>query len=148
MTATIESRFWPKVIKAAPEACWLWAAYIDPKGYGRLRVGDRMQPAPRISYELHYGAIPKGRIVCHRCDTPACVNPGHLFAGSYKDNSDDMRSKGREKKARGERNGFSRLSDLEVMAIRASTKSLRALAAEFGVTYGHVGKIRRGELWV
>jgi hypothetical protein len=78
---------------------------MNSAGYGSLWVEGCWQKAHRLSWELHYGPIPAGLYVCHKCDEPACIRPDHCFLGTPQDNSDDMIAKGRERHARGERNG-------------------------------------------
>lgn len=89
-------RFWDKVKIAGPNDCWEWQAGKDKNGYGSFRIGKgSMKRAPRVAWELKNGPIPNGMVVCHVCDYPACVNPGHLFLGTHGDNMRDMRKKGR-----------------------------------------------------
>jgi hypothetical protein len=90
--------WWSKV--TVGEGCWLWAAATDRDGYGRFAVGlggkqQRHVRAHRFAYEAFVGPVPDGMVVCHRCDTPSCVRPKHLFLGTPLDNNDDKVSKGR-----------------------------------------------------
>lgn len=64
-------------------------------GYGQLSVNGKLNLAHRFSYELAYGPIPNGLLVCHHCDNPRCVRPDHLFLGDHSANTVDMMSKGR-----------------------------------------------------
>lgn len=88
-----QERFWSQVDKSGN--CWLWVGLKNVGGYGRIRVDGQQTTAHRFSYELHYGPIPDGMLVCHKCDTPACVNPSHLFLGTNLDNIQDRTQKGR-----------------------------------------------------
>lgn len=81
-----------------PESgCWLWLGTTTPGGYGQIPAGrrERRVLAHRLSLEVSRGPIPAGLLVCHKCDTPACVNPDHLYAGTAKDNCRDMHARGR-----------------------------------------------------
>ena len=145
-------RFWSKVDRGTPDACWLWQAGVNARGYGRIGWGDRhsVALAHRVAWELTHGAIPAGKHVLHACDIPACVNPAHLRLGTDADNMRDMLERGRswmqrrpELAARGSRNGNARFTEAQVAAIRveyaAGGVSIKALArrhrvAEYGMS--------------
>lgn len=90
----IEKKFWGRV-KKQRNGCWLWCGPVRPDGYGFTNRDGKNQSVHRISYELHFGVIPTGLLVCHHCDVPRCVNPNHLFLGTNRDNMQDASKKGR-----------------------------------------------------
>lgn len=110
--------------------CWLWTAFLTQAGYGQIGFNGSVQRAHRVSYELHCGPIPDGLFVCHRCDTPACVNPAHLFLGSPKDNVVDMDAKGRRQ---GKPPVDTKLTEDAVRHIRRREMGPREYAKLYGV---------------
>ena len=122
--------------------CWLWTSGWDSDGYG-LATGN--VKAHRLSYEIAYGPIPKGLSVCHKCDTPPCVNPDHLFLGTNKDNAQDRVMKGRG--AAGEKNANARLTDEVAREIVMSSLSNREVAKSIGVCVATVSHVRKGRSW-
>jgi hypothetical protein len=72
--------------------CWFWNGTLS-NGYGKMG----RQLAHRLSWEAFNGPIPDGLFVLHKCDTPPCVNPDHLFLGTHGDNVRDCLAKGRHK---------------------------------------------------
>lgn len=100
-TGSLEERFWRKVSKT--DTCWVWGGALSTSGYGVLQRGARGQglvKAHRLSMELHGKAIPKGKLACHTCNNKLCVNPMHLYAGTYSDNILDAWRDGRRKPRR------------------------------------------------
>lgn len=94
---TLKEQFLSKVMWIPFHECWEWGRSIGNHGYGFCydkKVG-KVTVAHRISYELHFGKIPKGLCVLHKCDNRSCVNPKHLFLGTAKDNALDKINKGR-----------------------------------------------------
>ena len=90
----MEKRFWSKVNKG--RSCWEWTAGKAGKGYGIFWLDGKHCYAHRVSYEIEVGPIPEDMCVCHTCDNPGCVRPGHLFLGTHKDNQIDCSNKGRK----------------------------------------------------
>lgn len=58
--------------------CWVWAGFLDSKGYGKLSSRGKTLFAHRVSYELIVAEIPDGLQIDHLCRNKSCVNPWHL----------------------------------------------------------------------
>lgn len=95
-TKTLAQRFWEKVDKRGPDDCWIWKGGRNDRGYGHIFVDYKVRMATHVSWEFANGKdFPKGMCACHSCDTPACVNPNHLWVGTNGDNNRDCVAKGR-----------------------------------------------------
>lgn len=144
--------FWEKVDQSAgPDGCHLWTANKVTGGYGRVGVERRHQLAHRVAWELTNGPIPPGMVVCHRCDTPGCVNPRHLFLGTDDDNTADRVAKGRGARNGGMKNGQARLDEGTVLAIRSDSARgipYDALVARYGIGKSQISRIVRRTSWV
>ena len=144
-------RFWSKVDKTGD--CWVWTASTTYWGYGRFFLKfngqKKVYHAHRVSYYLSKGNIPKGKMICHVCDNPPCVNPDHLFLGDELSNIQDSSRKGRMHP--GEKNGASKLTRKQVDEIRKIYKKGEVgylkLAKRFGVASSTIRKIIVRKMW-
>jgi hypothetical protein len=146
---TLLERFEDKYVAEPNTGCWLWTAALNDAGYGRLGVTKGWRGAHRVAYELFVGTVPQDMFVCHRCDTPACVNPSHLFLGRPIDNTADMIAKGRIRTGRlfGDSNpngivGSSQLGELRALAMAGATS--RQLAERYGISVPHARDLMTG----
>jgi len=156
-------RFWESVNKT--DGCWFWTRSVMHGGYGSFKVRSKTNiRAHRFSWELVNGPVADGLWVLHKCDTPRCVRPDHLFLGTPKDNIADAVRKGRMASVRngrhnsivrpdciqrGQKNAAARLTDKNVLEIRqlVITVPSRTLARRFGVTQSMIRQIARRDAW-
>jgi hypothetical protein len=128
-----------RVEKIPEVGCWIWLGHLHGSGYPRLYIGTRPASAHRIAYETYIGEIPAGKVICHHCDTPSCVNPAHLYAGSRRDNRLDAVKKGRHRNA-------DRFTEAEKHYILNSPKSAKQVAIDLGRSWSGVKQFRARHL--
>lgn len=90
-----ETEFFKRVHKT--NSCWFWKNVPTTRGYGLFKYRGEQHLAHRWAYKWKNGRIPKNMNVCHSCDIRNCVNPDHLWLGTYSDNMRDASEKGRMK---------------------------------------------------
>lgn len=135
---------------AISDGCWEWQRFKDVRGYGKVSYKGTVERAHRVSYKLFVGEIPPGMFVCHHCDNPSCVNPSHLFIGTCKDNSDDMRAKGRNIVLRGNSHGKSKLMDSDIKQILHLSRSGATpleLSVKFRISRNQIYLILNNKAW-
>lgn len=140
-------KFEDSYIPVTESGCWLWAGSRTVAGYGRIYIDGCTMYAHRYSYQRNFKCDIRGLEVCHRCDTPSCVNPSHLFLGTHKQNFEDAASKGRMSSAKGSMSVVSKLTEEQVFLIRSDARSCRKIAADYGISNRHVSGIKRRETW-
>jgi len=96
----LAQRIEERTIPEPNTGCFLWTGALV-HGYPEISVNSKSKRAHRVSYEVANGPIPSGLCVLHACDTPACVNPAHLFLGTARDNVHDCIKKGRRRNSFG-----------------------------------------------
>jgi hypothetical protein len=147
--------FFARVAKS-DDGCWQWIGAKHRNGYGQAHRNGKPDRAHRVSWRIHFGEIPVGLFVLHRCDVKDCVNPSHLFLGTQSENMRDMMAKGRYRKGstknvpRGSRHWLAKLDEqkvLEIKRLHALGYGQVRLGKMFGVTREAIRAILRGWAW-
>jgi hypothetical protein len=145
-------RFWKKVDKK-PDGCWLWTGNKQHQGYGRTRIDNNPNGAKRlvhrISLELHLGRpIADDMMVAHApvvCHNRLCVNPAHLREATAFENAFDRELD--ETVARGEKGGKTKLTEGQVIAIKADARVQRIIAKQYNVSQSTISLIKQNKNW-
>ena len=144
-----------------PNGCWEWLGGKRGNGYGAISImtngKKRSYPAHRITYQIFCGPIPSGMLVCHNCpgkDNRACINPKHLWLGTYSQNIRDAIKKGTfnyTSRTRGSRHQDAKLTEQQVIEIRAKHAigqfNRHQLAKEYGVKPCSISNIIARRKW-
>lgn len=153
----IDDRFWSHV-ERLDSGCWVWTAARNTGGYGMFKVDRTTVAAHRFVMRnaLEDAGDECDWIVCHTCDNPPCVNPSHLFIGTFQDNLNDMIAKGRQHfpgtgaPLRGEAHPKTTLTTEQVHDIRArftNGEKRSELSTRFGVGWSTIDRIAKRETW-
>lgn len=147
---TMHPFFTRRVVVDDSTECWNWIGSVNSWGYGRTITSQSTERAShRISWVLHFGEIPDGQCVLHRCDNPRCCNPTHLFLGTVRDNVRDMVAKGRNNPRRGESNPNAKLTRSMATQIRrlADVMTVTQLARAYRVSRRAISFVIGGVTW-
>lgn len=173
MNAAAVDRFWSHVDRSGgSDACWPWTAYKDRLGYGRVRIGGRVDRPHRVAWELTNGKAIGPLFGRHTCDNPSCCNPRHILPGTHADNMSDKVARGRqargevlaapkrgdenpmrrhpERRSVGSRHGMSKLTEHGVVEIRRLMRLggiRRDVARRFDVSIVTISDICTGRTW-
>lgn len=132
--------------------CWIWTKARRGK-YGAALMNGKVQDVHRISYKLTHGVIPDGLWILHKCDHGLCFRPEHIWAGTAAENIHDMDAKGRANRPsfKGEEHGMAKLTEADVLAIRArypgKRGTVKALAEEYGVNRMTIFRVTNEKNW-
>lgn len=139
-------------LKRRKNGCLEYLGGKSGDGYGLIRINKKSYRANRIAYMLYKGPIKNGIFICHKCDNPICINENHLFAGTPKENTQDMVKKGRNSAKAGFNNPEAKLNSIQVERIRRKyTKghksrpdnhyTIRGLALQYNVSTNTIFRV-------
>ncbi|MBU2346596.1 MAG: HNH endonuclease [Gammaproteobacteria bacterium] len=82
--------FWNNIDVKDKDDCWPWKGTVSSNGYAYTgNIKYNTHSVARLAWILINGEVPKGQLICHKCDNKICCNPNHLYCGTYSDNMSD-----------------------------------------------------------
>jgi hypothetical protein len=146
MDVLVHARFWSKVeVTQNTCRCWEWKARRNNWGYGEFKLNGASTFAHRVAVQLAGVPLKPDEVVMHSCDNPACCNPTHLVVGDHAMNVADRVAKSRS--AKGTKNGRSKLTEEQVLAIRADDRPITVVARDYGVCVATISHIWKRRIW-
>ncbi len=155
--------FWRKVNKDGPMPdqtidayrgignCWEWTGAKKSGGYGSFWMANKIRSVHRAAYLIYHGVIDEKLEIMHKCDYRLCVAEHHLVEGTTKENIHDCLWKKRHISPKGEKAGLAKLTNEQVLEIRAryAAKEMgqEALAAAYGMGQTAISALLRRETW-
>lgn len=145
-----------------PDDCWTGIGYVLPRskkgnsycggGYCGLSLptgkrGGEPSYAHRLSYEYHFGEIPNGIQVMHKCNNRQCFNPSHLELGTAVDNMQYCKKCERQGDNKGIKNYRTKLTNEDIINIRNSNLSQEKLSEIYGIKSPQISKIINRKAW-
>jgi hypothetical protein len=153
MVVSARDRFLAKFPQRGDNECWEWHG-MDKNHYGSFRVGGIGGiniHSHRAAYMIFKGRIPDSLLICHTCDNRRCVNPNHLYAGTYSDNNRDIHERARHPhNNRGENNGQSKYSERlirNIFKLLCEGRKQSDVAKLLGVSPRFVSRVACGDRW-
>lgn len=143
-----QERFRALADRGAPDDCWPWRGETTADGYGRIWLNARRRVmATWVALVMAGRPQPQGSLALHTCDNPDCVNPGHLYWGTHKQNMLDRASRKRTYVTPGEANHKAKLTEADIRAIRADPRSLKAIERDYPVRFTTIQSIKTRKTW-
>ena len=143
-----EIKVWNRFFQKAAmneNGCYEWQGSLDTSGYGLFKFQKKLYKAHRFILSSLLGEIPKGKVVMHTCDNPACINLDHLRLGTSKENAQDRDIKMRaNKRTRDNTHGMAKLTTEEIKAgieLFKANNTRAEVAKYWGVCYAHGCKL-------
>lgn len=129
--------------------CWIWKWWTTHRWYWVVYLENKNKRVHCLSWELHNWLYDKKLQVCHKCDTPACCNPEHLFLWTAKENAQDKVRKWRafSWNHKWEKCAQAKLTEKQVLNIRSDIRSNREIWREYNMDFSSISDIKRRKTW-
>src|SRR5208282_1625127 len=111
----------------------------DTSGYPVIMRNKKLYHISRYLWEQKYGPIPEKMEVCHKCNTPACINVDHLELDTHQKNIDYKVACNRQLK--GENIPIHKLTEKQVLQIR------KEIGNKYGIDHSTVNRIKSKKIW-